>query len=130
MANSLARAMKRSKIEGKSLGYLNAHGTATLLNDQLEASAFMSLQDSGLRPAISSTKGATGHLLGATGAVEMAFTLLSLAQGQIPCNLNLSEPEFPALDFVMEKARWQNTQAAATVSFGFGGAMASLVIGA
>jgi len=127
MADSLRRALRRARLEPKSLGYLNAHGTATELNDRLESQALIDVfgPDS---PGVSSTKGATGHLLGATGAVELGFTLLALRDSVLPPNLHLAEPMTDKIDFV-QTARRKEFRAAASVSFGFGGALASLAVG-
>lgn len=127
IAASLVRALGRSGMSPSEIGYVNAHGTATQLNDRLESLALHNVfgKDS---PAISSTKGATGHLLGATGAVELAFCLLALRDGVLPPTLHLENPESDALDFIGPSSRRKSIDAAATLSFGFGGSIAALVL--
>lgn len=126
IARGLARAMDRAGVAAAQVGYVNAHGTATPLNDRLEAQA-LTVIFSGTDVSVSSTKGATGHLLGATGAVELAFTLLALRDGRLPPTLHLQAPETKALDFVPGRAQAKHLAHAATVSFGFGGAIGALV---
>ncbi len=127
IASSLSRALGRAGLAPSEIGYVNAHGTATQLNDRLESLALRSVFGKA-SPAISSTKGATGHLLGATGAVELAFCLLALRDNVLPPTLNLENPESDALDFIGPSARRESVNAAATLSFGFGGSIASLVV--
>jgi 3-oxoacyl-[acyl-carrier-protein] synthase II len=128
MAASFRRALGRAGVSPKSIGYVNAHGTGTVLNDSLESKALLSLFGNG-SPPISSTKGATGHLLGATGAVELGFTLLAIRDGLLPPTLNLDNPETDQLDFVPNRARRAPIRQAASLSFGFGGALSSVVLG-
>lgn len=129
MAGSLRRALARAGAAPESLDYVNAHGTATPLNDALEASALRSVFGARSGVSVSSTKGATGHLLGATGAVELAFSFLALRDGCAPPTLNLEEPECDGIDFVPKSARSRRLSTAASLSFGFGGSLASVVIG-
>ena len=126
MADTLARALGRAGLAPDELDYVNAHGTATLLNDSLESSALTGLLPRGA--LVSSTKGATGHLLGATGAVELAFCLLALRDGRVPPTLHLEDPETDALDFVPGRSRAVNVRRAASLSFGFGGSLAAAVV--
>lgn len=129
MAGSFRRALDRAKVFPESIDYVNAHGTGTRLNDSLESKALLSLFGRG-SPPISSTKGATGHLLGATGAVELGFTLLAIRDGILPPTLNLENPETDQLDFVPNQARNVSVRRAASLSFGFGGALSAVVLGA
>ncbi len=128
MAASLARALKRADVPPDALDYINAHGTATRLNDALESQALKKVFPRNA-PPVSSTKGATGHLLGATGAVEIAFTLLALRDGILPPTLHLDRPETPDLDFVPNRARRAPVRRAASLSYGFGGALSAVVLG-
>ncbi len=128
MADTLSRALRRSGLSPEDLDHVNAHGTATLLNDALETQALLSLFGGEKRPLVSSTKGATGHLLGATGAVELAFCLLALRDGRVPPTLNLEEPETDRLDFVPARSRAAAVRRAASLSFGFGGSLAAVVV--
>lgn len=127
MTDSLRRALRRADRSPEDLDYVNAHGTATRLNDALESQALKRLWPRGGAP-VSSTKGATGHLLGATGAVEIAFTLLALRDGVLPPTLHLDNPEIPDLDFVPNRARSAVLRLAASLSFGFGGALSAVVL--
>lgn len=128
MADCLRRALTRAGATPADLDYVNAHGTATLLNDALETRALESLFQEGGAPPVSSTKGATGHLLGATGAVELGFTLLALRDGRLPPTLNLENPETESIDFIPGRSRPAIVRRAASLSFGFGGALASVVL--
>lgn len=127
MTDCLRRALRRAERTPEDLDYINAHGTATRLNDALESQALRRLVPRGGAP-ISSTKGATGHLLGATGAVEIAFTLLALRDGLLPPTLHLDNPETSDLDFVPNRARPATPRLAASLSFGFGGALSAVVL--
>ncbi len=129
IARSLARALERAGLSPADVDYVNAHGTATLLNDRLEALALESLFRGARRPKVSSTKGATGHLLGATGAVELAFCLLGLRDRRLPPTLHLEDPETDGLDFLPGRSRDWDARTAAALSFGFGGSIASLAAG-
>ncbi len=128
MTACLRRALTRAGLTADDLDYVNAHGTATLLNDALESQALRRLFPRGTTP-VSSTKGATGHLLGATGAVEISFTLLALRDGVLPPTLHLEHPVVPDMDFVPNRARPANLRRAASVSYGFGGALSAVVLG-
>lgn len=125
MAGCLARSLARAGLGVVQLDYINAHGTATPLNDALESRALASLAPN-LR--VSSTKGATGHLLGATGAVELGFVLLALRDQVMPPTLNLENPEVEGIDFIPARPRRGRVDRAASLSFGFGGALASIVV--
>ena len=110
------------------IGYVNLHGTATPSNDAAEDHA-VGLVFGPATPC-SSTKGATGHTLGAAGGVEAAISLLALRHGLVPAGLHVRDPD-PALrlNYVREN-REQRLAAVLSNSFGFGGTNASLVFGA
>ncbi len=121
-------ALKDAGITPDLIDYVNPHATATLVGDRNEAKALLEIfRDK--RPLISATKSMTGHLLGAAGAVEAIFTVLSLRDGKVPPTLNLEEvdPECEGLDYVPDKARPADIRYALSNSFGFGGTNASLV---
>ena len=118
--------------------YVNAHATSTPMGDEIEARAIgralSSLNnnnddDDDYHYSVSSTKGATGHLLGAAGAVEAAFTVLALRDGVVPPTLNLQSTDTPPAGFrhVTETLHKDNLSVALTNSFGFGGTNASIL---
>ncbi|MCL4119885.1 UNVERIFIED_CONTAM: hypothetical protein GTU68_059523 [Idotea baltica] len=132
------RAMKRALEEGgvkvSDVGYINAHATSTPLGDEIEVTAIKNLfGDHAHDLSVSSTKSATGHLLGAAGAVESIFSILACHAGYIPPTINLDEPS-PSLDldFVANEAKpWLQTKPlriALSNSFGFGGTNACICI--
>ena len=124
---AMADALARAGIDAAQVGYLNLHGTATPANDSIEAAAVDALFPPTLHA--SSTKGWTGHTLGAAGIVESVFALLALRHGHLPGILNSDTPD-PACG---AQIRFDNAQAgigyAMNNSFGFGGNNCSLVFG-
>ncbi len=122
-------AMKRSGISAHDLDYVNAHGTSTPLGDEIELKAverLMGNKASGL--AMSSTKSATGHLLGAAGAVEAIFTLLAMRDNVAPPTINLDNPSVETeIDLVAHKPKHKPINTVLSNSFGFGGTNASLI---
>ena len=126
MRAALADAgMSYDKIE-----YINAHGTSTQLNDLYETTALKRVFKEKCRSIpVSSTKSMTGHLLGAAGGIETAFTALTISNDMIPPTINLDQPgEGCDLDYVPKIARKKVVQAAMTNSFGFGGTNATLIL--
>ena len=125
---AMRAALADAGLEPREIGYVNLHGTATPSNDATEDQAVQAVF--GNATPCSSTKGATGHTLGAAGGVEAAICLLALGDGLLPAGLNLHTPD-PALgaDYVRENRR-APLLAALSNSFGFGGTNASLVFGA
>ena len=113
----------------EQIQYINAHGTSTPLGDDLELEAVERLfGDHARGVAMSSTKSAIGHLLGAAGAVESIFSLLAVRDGVAPPTLNLDEPSRESvLDRVAHQAQERKIEVALSNSFGFGGTNASIL---
>ena len=126
----MAGAIADAGIKPEEVDYINAHGTSTSLNDSGETAAVkMVFGSHAYELAISSTKSATGHMLGAAGAVEAAFTALSLQEGYLPATLNYQEVD-PAcdLDYIPNTGRRKNIHWALSNSLGFGGHNGSLLL--
>jgi 3-oxoacyl-[acyl-carrier-protein] synthase II len=126
----MVNAINDAKVRPEQVGYINAHGTSTPLGDALETMAIKrAFGDHAYKLAVSSTKSMTGHVLGGTGAIEGAFTVLALRDQILPPTINLENPgEGCDLDYVPNKARHvQNLEYALSNSFGFGGTNASLL---
>ncbi|MDF5719806.1 MAG: beta-ketoacyl-ACP synthase [Rhizonema sp. PD37] len=114
---AVKQCLLHSHLNKSHIDYIHAHGTATLQNDRVESSVIQRLFTQSV--AVSSTKGATGHTLGASGAVGIAFTLMALKHQILPPCVGLKQPEFD-LDLV-KTARESQIQHALCFSFGFGG---------
>ncbi|MEO2037712.1 MAG: beta-ketoacyl-ACP synthase II, partial [Martelella sp.] len=125
----MASALKRAGIAPSEVDYINAHGTSTMA-DTIELGAVERLLgDAAGKVSMSSTKSATGHLLGAAGAIEAIFSTLAIRDNVAPPTLNLDNPEREtAIDLVPKAARKRNIDVALSNSFGFGGTNASLVL--
>jgi len=128
-ARCMRMALRSAGMAPEEIAYINAHGTATPQGDVCETQAVKAVFGEHSRKlAVSSTKGATGHMLGAAGAVEMAVCAKAIQTGIVPATINLENPD-PAcdLDFVPKSAREMTVHAAINNSFGFGGHNACLV---
>ncbi len=123
-------ALKDSELNPEDIDYINAHGTSTQQNDVNETNAIKTLfGDRAHQIPVSSTKSMTGHLLGAAGAVEAAFSVFALDQGVIPPTINLDNPDPECdLDYVPHEARQQNIKTLLSNSFGFGGTNVTLAL--
>ena len=129
---AMEAALKRAGLAASEIDYLNAHGTSTPLGDLIEAGAVRRLLGGAVGSvSMSSTKSATGHLLGAAGAIEAIFSIKAVQTGDLPPTLNLEDPEEAVadLDLVPLKSRKREVRNAMSNSFGFGGTNASLIIG-
>ena len=127
---AMSMALKRAEISPSEIDYVNAHGTSTQIGDEIELRAVERLLgNSAAKTTMSSTKSSTGHLLGAAGAVEAIFSLLTLEHQRIPPTINYEVPD-PAIPFdvVPNKARDARVTAVMSNSFGFGGQNASLIL--
>jgi 3-oxoacyl-[acyl-carrier-protein] synthase II len=122
-------AISDAGIEKEKVAYINAHGTSTQLNDKFETIAIKkSFGDHAKKLKISSTKSMTGHLLGAAGGIEAAFTCLAINEKVVPPTINLLNPDPECdLDYVANHALKGNVPAAISNSLGFGGHNASLL---
>lgn len=130
-ARCMALALKKAHVAPEQVGYINAHGTSTPANDVAETQAIRTAFGAAAdRLAVSSTKGVTGHLLGAAGGVEAIATILAIRHQRIPPTANHQHPD-PAcdLDYVPGSARDASLDAAVSNGFGFGGTNAVLVFG-
>ena len=128
---AMKRCLETAKVNPEDVDYINAHGTSTQLGDLAETGAikrvFGDHAKGGLM--VSSTKGATGHLLGASGGVELAATAMAICEGVIPATLNLENPDEACdLDYVPLTPRETKITTALSNSFGFGGHNACLLI--
>jgi len=123
---ALDDALVRAGIGADAVDYINLHGTATLKNDEVEAKLLPRFAP---RTRASSTKGFTGHTLGAAGALEAVFALLAIEHGIVPPNLGCSEPMPAAAPWLALRPSSQRVDVALSNSFGFGGNNACLVFG-
>ena len=126
---SMKAAMRNGGVHPEDVQYVNAHGTSTPLGDDLELEAVERLFGKAAKGlAMSSTKSATGHLLGAAGAVEAIFSILAIRDSVAPPTLNLDEPSRDSvIDRVPHQAREMKIRMALSNSFGFGGTNASII---
>jgi 3-oxoacyl-[acyl-carrier-protein] synthase II len=123
-ARAMRMALTDAGLEPADVGYINAHGTSTPAGDAAETRVLKLVFGDTLpaRPVVSSTKGATGHTLGAAGAVEAIFTVLALHHGLLPPTINQIVPDPDCnLDYIPNTARVEQVDVALSNSFGFGG---------
>jgi 3-oxoacyl-[acyl-carrier-protein] synthase II len=120
---AMEQALAQARLAPDQVGYINAHGTGTILNDSAEGKAIMELFGD---VPVSSTKSMMGHSLGAAGAIEAAVTLLALQHQFLPPNINFRESDL-SLNVVANEAREAQFDCAVSNSFGFGGTNATIV---
>ena len=130
MLRCMKKALDDAEVDPGDVGYINAHGTGTVLNDVLETRAIRdAFHAQAERISISSTKSMHGHALGASGALELVATAMSVREGIVPPTANYAEPDPECdLDYVPNQARELSVKAAMTNSFAFGGLNAVLVL--
>jgi 3-oxoacyl-[acyl-carrier-protein] synthase II len=129
-ARAIRGALKDARVQPHEIGYVNAHGSSTPLNDPTETRAINSVfGDHAKKLQVSSTKAYYGHALGASGAMEVAICALSLERGWLPPTLNLDDPDDGCdLDYIPRTGRKASVDLALNNSFGFGGINAALVM--
>jgi len=130
-ARAMTMAFGDAGIAPDEVDYINAHGTSTPLGDASETRVLkLALGEENARKTpVSSTKGATGHCLGAAGAVEAMFTILAIERGALPPTINYEEPDPQCdLDYIPNEAREADVRVGVSNSFGFGGHNATIVI--
>ncbi len=132
-AMAMTLALKDAGLEPQKVDYINAHGTGTELNDITESAAIKAVfGDHAYKLLVSSTKGSLGHLLGASGAVELIICIKAINESTVPPTANLENQDERCdlkMDFVPLEARQANVDIAMSNSFGFGGHNACLVVG-
>ncbi|MBV9525058.1 MAG: hypothetical protein JOZ46_04485, partial [Candidatus Dormibacteraeota bacterium] len=125
----ILRALRRAGKQPEDVGYINAHGTSTQLNDAAETRAVKAALGESVASTVpmSSTKSMHGHLLGAAGAVEAVITVMAIHDQYVPPTINLDEPDPECdLDYVPNQGRKASIDFALSTSFGFGGHNACL----
>lgn len=128
-ARAMRMALRDARLPPDAIDYVNAHGTSTPVGDLAEVAGFKAVfGDRAKRTPVSSTKSMTGHLLGASGALEAVFSVLSLYRHVLPPTINLDQPDQGCdLDFVPHEARSQRVRRVLSNSFGFGGTNSALI---
>jgi 3-oxoacyl-[acyl-carrier-protein] synthase II len=129
-ARAMQMAFADAGIAPEDVGYVNAHGTSTPLGDPAETRVLKIAlgEETAYRTPVSSTKGATGHTLGAAGAVEAIFTIFAVQRGVLPPTINYETPDPECdLDYIPNEARRQKIEIGVSNSFGFGGHNACVV---
>jgi 3-oxoacyl-[acyl-carrier-protein] synthase II len=130
-ARAMEMAFGDASVNPDEIDYINAHGTSTPLGDSAETRVIkLALGEENARKTpVSSTKGATGHCLGAAGAVEAMFTILAVNRGALPPTINYDEPDPECdLDYIPNEAREADVRTGVSNSFGFGGHNATIVV--
>lgn len=129
---AMRKALRMAGIGPEAVGYINAHATSTEVGDAAEIAGISALFGArGKDLSISSTKSATGHMLGAAGAIEAIYSIMALRSGLLPAGLNLEDPDSEAdrFDLVPNTAKSKDVDYVLSNAFGFGGVNASLVFG-
>jgi len=125
---AMTEALKMGNLSSDEVNYINAHGTSTILGDQIELGAIMRLFKNHQNIFVSSTKSSIGHLLGAAGSVEAIFSILALNHNTIPATLNLDNPiDSGNVKLVAKDPIKENLKVSLSNSFGFGGTNTALL---
>jgi 3-oxoacyl-(acyl-carrier-protein) synthase len=126
----MRHALRDASLVGEDITYINAHGTSTPLNDKTETAAIKTLfGEIAYRIPVSSTKSMTGHLLGASGALEALFCVKTIQTDTLPPTINLENPDPECdLDYVPNVPRALEVEHVMSNSFGFGGHNASVIM--
>lgn len=129
-AAAIRMALASAKANAEDVGYVNAHGTGTALNDQSETRALKAaLGEAAYKIPVSSTKSMTGHMMGATGALEVVFCVQAMKDGILPPTIHYETPDPECdLDYIPNKAREEKVSLCLSNAFGFGGHNAVLAI--
>jgi 3-oxoacyl-[acyl-carrier-protein] synthase II len=129
-ARAISEALREARVDTHDVDYINAHGTSTRLNDQMETIAVKRVFGEGAKVLpLSSIKSMVGHLIGAAGAVEAVALALTLHEGAVPPTINQTQPDPDCdLDYVPNSARELPVKIGVSTSFGFGGQNAALVM--
>jgi len=130
-ARAMTMAFREAGVDPSEIDYINAHGTSTPLGDSAETRVIkLALGEENARKTpVSSTKGATGHCLGAAGAVEATFSILAIHHGVLPPTINYEDPDPECdLDYIPNESREADVRTAVSNSFGFGGHNATIVL--
>jgi len=131
-SHAIRLALKDAELNPNDVDYINAHATSTTVGDEIETKAIKQVfGEEAYKLAVSSTKGMTGHLCGASGAIEFIACILSIVHGVVPPTVNYETPD-PAcdLDYVPNLAREMRVRSVLSTSFGFGGHNSCLAVGA
>jgi 3-oxoacyl-[acyl-carrier-protein] synthase II len=129
-ARCMKAALASAKLNPEDVDYINAHGTSTPAGDVAETQGIRSVfGDHADKLMVSSSKSMTGHLLGAAGGIEAAFSILAVQHGIVPPTINLDDPDPDCdLDYVPHTARQADVRVAVSNSFGFGGTNATVIV--
>jgi 3-oxoacyl-[acyl-carrier-protein] synthase II len=130
-ARAMTMAFGDAGVDPSEIDYINAHGTSTPLGDSAETRVIKRAlgEENARKTPVSSTKGATGHCLGAAGAVEATFSILAVHHGVLPPTINYDEPDPECdLDYIPNESRKADVRTAVSNSFGFGGHNATIVL--
>ena len=125
---AMIESLKMANLSSEDVDYVNAHGTSTVLGDQIELNAIMRLFNNNKNLYVSSTKSSIGHLLGAAGSVEAIFSILALKNKTMPATLNLEDPiDSGNINLIAKEPLNESVEVALSNSFGFGGTNTALL---